>query len=258
MKKFIALLTVVTVSLFSGFALGAAFDINPFVPASLSFMASCFVPQMSGVLNILAFTAPGGIAAPFAFPLKFLPQFLTWNNVVALTSLQISTKEDGVIQQYNAAMIAAMNGYECKGALPANNVIIRVATGDVKGKDVTISGVTSAAGAIGFFVNSDNASPNARPFRVATGNILALTPTMFEKFTALFIPALAAATDRVEVEYSAEPRHRQILENQEIQALSAIWQQVPGIIINNVDSYISKVYVTCAAATPAYILSVVL
>jgi hypothetical protein len=142
----------------------------------------------------------------------------------------------------------------CVGALPANNVILRVATGHMPNQDVTVSGVTSAAGAIDFFVSADNQLPTARPLMSRAAQILALTPTLFQKFTALFVPALAAGTDRVEVVFLNG--HRQIWENQEIQALSAIYQQTNNVIINNINSYIDQAWVICAAATPAYILSV--
>lgn len=219
----------------------------------LSFLSELFFIKAKN-LSILAFTAPGGVATPFAFNINFLPQFITWNNVVPLTSLRVSTKKDGVLHDWTAAMIAAMNNYMLNGALPANNVLLRIASGDIQGQDVTISGVTSAAGAIGFFLSSDNKAGNARPFKSKAAQILALTPTMFENFTALFIPTLAAGTDRVEIEYTNG--HRQIFELQEINALSVIFQATPGVIINNVNSYIHRVWVTCAAATPAYILEV--
>jgi hypothetical protein len=208
------------------------------------------------------FTAPGGIGAAFAFNLNFLPQFLTFNNVVPLTSLRISTQEDGVLHDLNAAGIAAFTGFMSLGALPANNVVIRIATGHIPNKNVTIQGVTSAAGAIAFFINSDNRAPNAVPLKSKIVQVLATTNTEFQKFTALFIPALAAVTDRVTVDYSAPMPgtvgHTQIFENQELQALSSYFQQVAGIIINNVNSYIHRVTVYTAAATPVYVLEAVL
>lgn len=236
-------------------AFSVAFNVSPIIFFVGILALSCIPGIMPvGSLGLKVYTAAGGPATAFSFNLNYLPQFITYNPAAnPLTSLKISMKGT-VLHDWNAAHIAAVNGFMFTGALPTNNVVLRVATGHMPNQDVTISGVTSDSGAIDIFVNSDNELPTARPFMSRMAQILALTPTLFQKFTALFIPALAAGTDRVEVLYLNG--HRQIWENQEIQAESAIYQQVAGVIINNVNSYIDQAWAVCAAATPSYILSV--
>jgi hypothetical protein len=258
MKNFISILTNLLYVAVISMAIAVTFQVNFIVPFAginiIAYTMNDFMPAHS--LGIRVFTAPGGAATPFSFNINYLPQFLTYNpGANPLTSLKVSMKGT-VLHDWNAAHIAAVNGFMFNGVLPANNVLLRLATGHMPNQDVTISGVTSAAGAIDFFVNSDNEVSTARPFMSRMAQILALTPTLFQKFTAIFIPTLAAGTDRAEVLYLNG--HRQILENQEIQALSGIWQQTNGIIINNVNSYIDQAWIVCAAAQPAYILSVAL
>lgn len=208
------------------------------------------------IIGGLVFTAPGGAGVPFAFNMNYLPQFLTWNNVVPLTSLRVETQEDGVLHDLTAACIAAINGYMTPGAQAANVVVIRLANGQIKNKNVTISGVTSAAGAIGFFETSDQIG--TAPFQTKNAAILAANPTTFENFTAIFVPTMAAG-DRAEIQYREQPglgAHRQTCEINDLAAVTPYFQQVPQILVNNVNSYIKSVTFTCAAATPAYILSV--
>jgi hypothetical protein len=202
----------------------------------------------------LLFTAPGGIAAPFTFNFKNCPQFLTWNNVVPLTSLRIETQEDGVIHDWIAASIAACNGFMVLGAQAANIVQMRIANGFVPGKNVTISGVTSAAGAIGFYGYSDGFGTAL--FKTTNAQILALEPCEFMDFTAIWVPTMAAVTDTCEVEY--ESGHRQLYNINDLVAQSSLFQEVPAIMLNNANSYIHKARFTCVAATPSYVLTVLI
>jgi hypothetical protein len=221
------------------------------VIATASVFGSLIPAGVTGAM--LIFTAPGGIATPFTFNMTYLPEFLVYNpGANPLTSLRVETQEDGVLHDWNAAAIAAMNGFMKVGTQTANDVNLRLADGELKPKNVTVSGVTSAAGAVNFYASSDN--KGTIPFKSSNAAILALNPTTFEKFTALFIPALATLTDYAEIEFS--DGHQQRFEMEELRNLSSNYQQVPGVIINNVNGYIKKVVVRTAAATPAYILSV--
>jgi hypothetical protein len=212
-----------------------------------------FIPDHPGlILGSLIFTAPGGIATPFTFNMNYLPQFLTFNNVVPLTSLRISTQEDGVLHDLVAASIAVINGYMVVGAQAANIVVLRVANGQLNPKNVTISGVTSAAGAIGFYEASDQKGTYA--FQSKTAQILALNPTTFMDFTAIWVPAMAAVTDFAEIEYNSGLK--QTYNINDLAALSSYYQELPQIMVNNVNSYIKSVKFTCAAATPAYVMNI--
>jgi hypothetical protein len=204
------------------------------------------------ISGMLVFTAPGGVGTAFTFQLPFLPEFLTYNPAAnPLTSLRISTLEDGVLHDWNAAAIAAMNGYMKVGTVTANDVFLRLADGHLT-KSVTVNGVTAAAGAVNFFAHSDRFGSS--PFKSQIDTALALTPTTFDKFTALFIPAMATGTDYADITFSNG--HQQRFEMEELRTLSSLYQQVEGIIINNVASYISKVVLRCTAATPVYSLRV--
>jgi hypothetical protein len=204
-------------------------------------------------IGLLIFTAPGGAATPFSFNMTYLPEFLSYNpGANPLTSLRIETQEDGVLHDWNAAAIVAMNNFMKVGTVTANDVNLRITDGELRPKNVTISGVTSAAGAVGFYVISDN--KGTVPFKSSNAAILALNPTKFEKFTALFIPAMATLTDYAEVEY--DDGHKQRWEMEDIRRMSSTFQQVETIVINNVNGYIKTATLRCAALTPAYILSV--
>lgn len=212
------------------------------------------IPVEPGVIaGLLIFTAPGGVATPFSFNMTYLPEFLSYNpGANPLTSLRIETQEDGVLHDWNAAGIAAMNNFMKVGTVTANDVNLRIADGELRPKNVTISGVTAAAGAVNFFVVSDN--KGTVPFKSSNAAILALNPTRFEKFTALFIPAMATGTDYAEIEY--DDGHKQRWDMEDIRRMSSVFQQVEGIIINNVNGYIKSATLRCAALTPAYVLSV--
>lgn len=253
MKTVIRVLTVLIVSIFAGFTISTAFDIKPLLPMAVSFVCSFIpLPMPAGSLYALIFTAPGGIATPFAFNFKGLPQFLTFNNVVPLTSLRIETQEDGVLHDWVAASIAVINGYMIPGAQAANVVTLRLANGFLKDKSVTLSGVTSAAGAIGFYIASD--CIGSAPFMTKNAAIQAANPTSFDDFLAVWVPTMAAVTDRCEVEYSKG--HRETYNINDLAALSSLYQEVPQIMLNNVNSYIHKATFTCAALSAAYVMSV--
>lgn len=203
---------------------------------------------------MLIFTAPGGVGTAFTFNMTYLPEFIRYVAATQLTSLRVETQEDGVLHDWTAAGLNAMNGFMKVGAQAANSFQFRLADGELRPKNVTISGVTAAAGAIPFYVCSDN--KGTVPFKSSNAAILALNPTLFEKFTALFIPTMATGTDYAEITF--DDGHTQRFEIEDLTSLASVYQQVEGIIINNVNGYIKKAVIRCAAATPAYILSVFL
>jgi len=203
---------------------------------------------------MLLYTSPA-VAATYQFNLTYLPARLTWNDAGnPITLLRVETQEEGVIADYNAAAIAAANGFAMVGAQAANQKTIRLANGYIANRNVTITVTIAAAAAIAFFGHSD--CKGTVPFVFKNASILALNPTTFSKFCAVFVPTLAAATDRVEVEFS--DGHRDTFAVADWLAMSSYTQEVAGIIVNNMLGYISKITVVAAAATPAYILSYLL
>jgi len=211
------------------------------------------VPDSPYIWSVFVFTAPGGIGANFAFNLQYLPEVIHYNDAAApLNFLRVETKDRGTIHDWTAAGIAALNGFMKPGVQAANDVNLMIANGHLDNKTVTITGQTSAVGAINIFVGSDNKGTAA--LRTANANILANSPTTFTKFTALFLPTLVTLTDRVEVVY--DDGHSETWDAAELAAMSTNYQQVPGIIVNNIGGSIRKVIVTSVIGLPAYVLSV--
>lgn len=201
---------------------------------------------------MLLYTSPA-VAATYQFNLTFLPEFFGWNDAgQPVTLFRVETQEDGVLHDYNAAGVAAANGFMMPGAQAANQVCLRVADGHIEKKNTTVTVTIAAAAAIAFFGSSDNVG--AIPYYWKNAAVLALNPTEFMDFTALFIPALVAATSRVEVEFA--DGHRQTFAVLDLLYLSSFYQEVPGVIVNNIQSYIHKATVVSVAAVAAYTLSV--
>lgn len=201
---------------------------------------------------MLLYTSPAA-AGTYQFNLTFLPEFFTWNDAGApITLFRVETQEDGVLADYNNLSLAALNGYGMVGAQAANQVTVRVADGHIEKKNVTVTVTTAAAASIAFFGSSDNLG--TVPYIMKNAAILALNPTEFTKFTAIFVPTMAAATDRAEVEFI--DGHRQTFAVADLLALSSFSCEVPRIFLDNSLAYIQKVTFVCAAATPAYVLSV--
>jgi hypothetical protein len=251
MKKLIAIFAVFLTSIFVGVSANALFEVNTFIAAGVSFISS-FVPMPGGSAFILIYTSPA-VAATYQFNMTYLPEFFSWNDAgTPITLFRVETQEDGVIADYNAAGLAAANGFMQVGAQAANQVSIRIADGHLENKNVTITLTTAAAAAIGFHCCGDNMG--TVPYLWTNAAILALNPTEFSKFTALFIPALVAATSRVEVDFI--DGHRQTFTVQDLLMLSSFYQQVAGVIINNQQSYIKRATVYSVAAVASYVLSV--
>jgi len=255
MKRIASLISILIISVFSGLFVGQALDISPFIPGVVSFVGS-FIPLPGGCMYGLIFTAAGGIGAPFNYNGPALGELLYWNDAGnPLTDLRISSKEEGSLHDWNAASIAAMNGYLNHGVQAANQVVMKVASGHLE-RQVTIHGTTSAVGAINFYSSSDNNGQgmNPVPLKSQTDTNIALTQTIYQNFMALFIPTMATGTDYADVEFS--DGHKDRWEMEDLLARSSVYQQVPGIIINNATSYIHRVTLRTAADTPVYKLTV--
>ena len=201
---------------------------------------------------MLLYTSPAA-AGTYQFNLTFLPEFFTWNDAGnPITKFVVETQEDGVLADYNDKAIAAINGYMFAGAQAANQVCLRIADGHIANRNVTITVTIAAAAAISFYGSSDNVG--SLPYTMKYAAVLALNPTEFKKFTAIFIPDLVAATSRVTVEFA--DGHKQIFAVADLLALSAMYQQVQGVILNNIQSYIHKATVESKDAVTAYVLNV--
>jgi hypothetical protein len=254
MKPFKILFSLIVAVIFAfigGNITSMAIGVNPYIASGVFFVGS-LIPTPKGIAAFNIFTAPGGVATAFSFQLNYLPEHLTFTNVVPLTSLKVETTEDGVLHDWTAAGLVATANFMVRGVVPASTVQFRLSDGELRPKNVTISGVTSAAGAVPFFISSDRIGSMCLQTKNAA--ILANNPTTFTRFTALFLPTMATVTDRAEITYNSGLTYTYNMED--LLRLSSNFQNVAGVIINNYTSYIQKVVVTCAAATPAYVMSV--
>jgi len=233
-----------------GQIIGNIFEMSPTFP-TIGLAAISLIPTPRGCACINIFTAPGGVATPFTWNMQYLPQFLSFTNVVPLTSLRVETAEDGVLHDWTTAGLPAMANFLQPGAMTANILQMRLADGELSGRNVTVSGVTSAAGVIPFFVSSDN--KGKIPYISKNAVALAGIPTTIKNFTAVFAPTMATVTDRAEVTFKSG--HKQTYNMEDLRNLSGIYQEVQTVCVNNINSYISEVTFTCAANTPLYILS---
>ena len=249
-KFFFSIILAGIFAIFGGLVTSSVIGCTPLIPGSIFFIGS-LIPTPKGVAAFNIFTAPGGAATPFQFQLNYLPEHLTFTNVVPLTSLKIETTEEGVLHDWTAAGLVATANFMVKGVVPANTVQYRLSDGELRPRNVTISGVTSGAGLVPFFISSDRVGKLA--LKTKNAIVLANNPTTFEKFTALFIPTMATVTDYAQITYNSGLTYTYAMED--LLRLSANFQNVPGVIINNYTGYIQKVQIVCAAQTPVYVIS---
>lgn len=256
MKKLIALLSIVLVSIFSGVTFGSIFDINPVIPGIVSFVGHFLVPLPAGSLYGLIWTSPAVIGAA-QFNIPYIPEFLIWNAGAApLTNLRVEESQMGVICDLPAAGIAQVRTFKRFGLVASTVSMLRLANGHIKNKNITITATIAAAAAVPFQACSDCPGDTAFKYNVAA--LLAGTPQEFKKFFALFLPGMAAG-DTVLIEFANG--HTQLFNEVELLELSAQYQNqqlATGFIVNNQDSYIHKATVTEAIAGNAYIASAIL
>lgn len=254
LKALLSIIFCAALSLVGAAVIAPIFDVNALYIAGPLFAVN-FIPGVPGVINILAFAAPGGVGTPFIAQLPYLPEILYWNDAAApITALRVQSDKDGVLYDLNAAGIAAMRGYLHTGALAANDQSVTLASGHLI-RNVTVSGTTAAAGAINFYTHSDNKATDKAPvvpMKAQMDTIQALSPVTFDNFAALFIPALATLTDYVDIEYI--DGHVQRMELEDLLIESTKFQEVPAVIVDNVAHLIHRATVRCAAATPVYSL----
>lgn len=252
MKRSKIILSLLLATLFSvagGMVTSFAIGCGPILPTIGYFVISMF-PTPAGALCINIFTAPGGVGVPFLWQMNYLPEHLSFDNTNPLTSLKVETTEDGVLHDWTAPGMIAMSDFMIKA--PAFGFLsFRLADGELRPKNVTISGVTAGVGTTPFFVSSDRVGKLS--LRSKNAYVLPNNPTLFEKFTALFIPTMATGTDRIEVTFNNGLQQTFNLED--LVALSGYYQNQRGVILNNYTAYIAKAIVTCAAATPVYVLN---
>lgn len=253
MKKIVKVLFAFLLSaLFAvvgGVTVSAIVGVSPYIPMA-TFFALSLIPVPNGVFAVSLFTAPGGIGTAFKWTGLFLPQHLMFDNTNEILDLKIETAEDGVLHDLDSDAIKAISNLFMIGQEP-NSAYLRICDGKMQGKNVIISGHTSKAGEVEFFATSTLVG--GRLYRTKNLNIAEKNPTTVEKFTAIFIPDMAAG-DRADIVYSNGLTES--LEMYELKVLSGLAGNKTGIMINNNAGKISKVTIQCAAKTAAYVLNI--
>ncbi|MGD0340265.1 MAG: hypothetical protein ABSA76_00955 [Bacteroidales bacterium] len=263
MKKLLTLLSVLVVSIFVGFAFGTALDIKPIIPGAISFLCS-FVPlpgMPAGILPFLVFTTPAA-AGTYTFPLNYIPQFIIYDAAAApLTSLRVDEKDWGNILDLPLAGIADVRMFMRYGLVASTVTRFRLANGNIKGRNVTVTIVQPGAVAVPFFCCSDCSGTNA--FKYTTLALLAGQPTSFTNFTALFLSNFAG-TDTALINFvtKKDPQgFSQMFRREELLELTSLYQNnqlATGFIINNIGQNIHEAIVTQAAAGAAYMMKVLI
>ena len=252
MKKFISIITALLLAVIGGFVISDAFAINPLYVIIPGFAASFIVRP--GMATMLVATSPAAIGA-WQFNLNYLPEFLIWDHLAnPLTNLRVEENSMGVLVDLPAAGIAEVRNYRRFGLIASTVRMLRLANGELKGKNVTITATIAAAVAVAFQASSDCAGTNTFKYNVAA--LPAGAPTSFQDFLALFLPGLAAG-DTVLVEFANG--HNQLFNQVELLELTALWQNnqiATGFQVNNVLSDIKKATVTQAIVGVAYVMSV--
>jgi hypothetical protein len=193
------------------------------------------------------FTAAGGAATAFSYTGTFLPEFIYFNPAAnQLTSLKVEDQGGGIYLDLDTTGINACKNFMTEGVV-TNGVFIRLANGTLLGRNITISGVTSAAGAVDFFLCGDRMGDAA--YRYTKATVLPSTLTYFDKFFALFLPSLAAG-DKIYVEFN--DGSQQIFEREELNMISGIYQNTVGYILNNVGTYIRRAGILVASQQIIY------
>jgi hypothetical protein len=261
MKKLVLFLGSLIFSICIGFAFGDALNINPLIPASLSFVCS-YVPVQwfpAGVLGNLVYTSPAA-AATYQFQLNYIPQFIIYDAAAApLTSLKVDEAQWGNILDLTLAGITDVRAFMRFGLVASTVTRFRLANGNIPNRNVTVTIVQPGAVAIAFYACSDCQGDTA--FKYTTLALLAGQPTPFQNFSALFLSNLAA-TDTVLVQFNADKNgnvYSQLFNRAELLELTSLYQNnglATGFILNNVGAYIDTAIVTQAAAGAAYMLKI--
>ena len=218
---------------------------------------NAYVPHLGTVIwSGLVFTTPAA-AGTYQFQLNYVPQFFIYDHAAApLTSLRIDEAQMGNILDLPLAGITDVRMFLRLG-LPVSTVTkFRLANGHLKNKNVTVTIVQPGAVAIPFQACSD--CPGNTAFKYTTLSLLAGQPTIFEKFTALFLSTMAA-TDTALIEFANG--HSQVFNRVELLELTSLYQNnqlATGFIINNMNAYIKRATVTQAAAGAGYMMKVLI
>ena len=180
--------------------------------------------------------------------LQHVPEAIGYAAATQLTGFKAEVLGEGVICDLDAAGLSAVGLHRLIGR-PSNAYVIPLADGIITGKTCRLTFTNSAAQTPDIFAFGDNIG--SIYVRTNKATVLLNNNTVFSKFGALHLPALAAG-DKVTVTY--EDGLTQIWEREDIAFKSGMFQNTAGYVIDNLDGVIKTVQVLTAATLTAYVV----
>jgi len=195
-------------------------------------------------------TIAGGVGVSTTIQLTYLPQYLGFFVAINPTSIRINVLGDGVTMDLDTAGIVQMNGWETLG-LQATQVVLPLADGLVKGKNVEITIVNNGVPAFNIHGWSKLASKNYFIYQRQT--ILANSGVDFSNFALLAVTA-PGALDIFNLTYRSGIVEANATLN-EVQFDVSYFQNNVGVfLINNIDQILSGVNIIPSAQRVAYLM----
>jgi len=200
------------------------------------------------ILGIIA----GGAGVSTTIETTFLPQFIEFDAATP-TSIRVNVLGDGVIWDVTAAAIPTLRSMRYYSQVSATRVVLPLANGLVKGKNVQITIVNSAAPAFTLYGSSVNNNGNIY-IQALTQNVLASSGAQFQKFAFLALPSMVTA-DIMNISF--QDGLVQQFDVFELPSLLQLTQGINGatiIAIDNFDGKIKLVQFTPVAAQLVFLV----
>lgn len=197
-------------------------------------------------------TIAGGAGVSTTIETTFLPQFISFD-AAAPTSIRVNVLGDGVIYDITAAAIPGLRSMRYLSQVTATEVVLPVANGLVKGKNVQITIVNSAATAFTLYGTSINNNGNVY-IQALTQNVLASSGAQFSKFAFLFMPSMAT-TDVLNILY--QDGLVQQTDRFELPAILQLSQGINGAAIYAIDNFQGKIKMIQFTPTAAQLVFMV-
>lgn len=209
-----------------------------------SFFIENWLAGAGVVYSIFLFQAAGGVGVTTSYTMTYVPQYLIFNDGGNIpTGIKVTVLGDGIIHDTAAAQLPLIRAIRLYGNI-ANQYMIPLANGIIKGKNTTIDFTTSAVGAIDVYgVSFEEGDAYVTTLQQT---VLANSGAEFRKWAYLCIPAMGA-TDYVNIEF--EDGTVQRFEQEEIPTIAGNYQNLVAAqyIIDNIDARIRMLQLIPAA-----------
>lgn len=191
-----------------------------------------------------------GVGVSTTIQLTYLPQYLGFSIGTVPQSIRINVLGDGVVMDLDAAGITQLNGFDTIG-LQANQFLIPLADGLVKGKNVEITIVNGDA--LGFNLFGWSKLPGQNYFIYQRQTILANSGVDFGDFALLAITA-PGALDIFNLTYSSGIVESSATLNEIGFDVSYFQNNVGVFLINNIGQILKNVNIIPSANRVAYMM----